>query len=66
MTCDNVKAAGITVYAIQVNTANDPTSTLLQNCASDPKKFFLLKTASQIVSVFQQIGADLSQLRLAQ
>ncbi len=66
ITCDNVKAAHITIYAIQVNTANDPTSTLLQNGASDSKKFFLLKTASQIVSVFQQIGADLSQLRLSQ
>ena len=34
MTCDNVKAAGITLYTIQVNTDGDPTSTLLKNCAS--------------------------------
>ena len=42
LTCDNVKAAGITLYTIQVNTGGDPTSTLLKNCASDPSKFFLL------------------------
>jgi hypothetical protein len=34
-TCDNVKAAGITMYTVQVNTGGDPTSTLLQNCATD-------------------------------
>jgi len=32
--CDNVKAAGITLWTIQVNTGGDPTSTLLQNCAT--------------------------------
>ena len=35
MTCANVKAAGITLYTVQVNTGGDPTSTLLKNCASD-------------------------------
>ena len=29
-TCANIKAAGITIYTIQVNTGGDPTSTLLQ------------------------------------
>ncbi len=33
-TCANIKAAGITLYTIQVNTGGDPTSTLLKNCAS--------------------------------
>ena len=33
-TCANIKAAGVTIYTIQVNTGGDPTSTLLQNCAS--------------------------------
>ena len=34
-TCANIKAAGITIYTIQVNTGGDPTSTLLPNCASN-------------------------------
>ena len=59
MTCNNAKAAGIIVYAIQVNTGSDPTSTLLQNCATDSSKFFLLTSADQIVTTFQQIGTAL-------
>jgi len=64
-TCDNVKAAGITLYTVQVNTGGDATSTLLQNCATDPGKFFLLTTAGAIVTTFSQIGTALQNLRLA-
>jgi Flp pilus assembly protein TadG len=64
-TCDNIKAAGLTVYTVQVNTGGDATSTLLQNCASDPGKFFLLTSSGQIVATFSQIGTSLSKLRLA-
>ena len=42
MTCDNIKAAGITLYTIQVNTDGDPTSSLLQHCASSADKFYLV------------------------
>jgi hypothetical protein len=50
---------------VQVNTGGDATSTMLQNCASDSSKFFLLTTAGQIVTTFGQIGTSLSKLRLA-
>ena len=36
ITCTNVKAAGIILYTVQVNTSGDPTSTVLKNCATDP------------------------------
>jgi len=62
MTCDNIKAAGLTLYTIQVNTGGDPTSTLLQQCASDSSKFFLLTSANQIVTTFNTIGTSLSNL----
>ena len=55
-TCDNIKSAGITIYTVQVNTGNDPTSTLLQNCASDANKFFLLTSSTEIVATFNQIA----------
>jgi hypothetical protein len=64
-TCDNIKAAGITLYAVQVNTSGDPTSSLLQYCASDSGKFFLLTSADQIVTTFDQIGTAMSHLRIA-
>lgn len=65
LTCNNIKTANITLYTIQVNTGGDPTSTLLQNCASDSTKFFLLTSSTQIVSTFNQIGTNLSQLRIS-
>jgi Flp pilus assembly protein TadG len=71
MTCNNINAAGVTLYTVQVNTDGDPTSTLLQNCAGSPgkypdsSKFFLLTSSSEIVTTFQQIGTALSNLRVA-
>jgi uncharacterized protein YegL len=64
-TCDNIKAAGITIWAVQVNTGRDPTSSVLQYCASDSQKFFLLTSANQIITTFGQIGTALSNLRVA-
>jgi Flp pilus assembly protein TadG len=64
-TCKNIKDSGITIYTIQVNTGGDPQSTLLQNCASSSDKFVMLTTATQIITTFQQIGTQLSQLRIA-
>jgi Flp pilus assembly protein TadG len=64
--CTNIKAAGVIVYSVQVNINGvDPTSTLLQNCASDSTKFFLLTSSSQIVTTFQQIGTAIAKLHLA-
>ena len=65
LTCSNINAAGITLYTIQVNTGGDPTSTLLQNCASDSTKFFLLTSANQITATFTAIGTELTKLRVA-
>jgi hypothetical protein len=42
----------------------DPTSTVLQNCASNPDKFFMLTSSTQIVSAFNTIGTQLSRLRV--
>ena len=72
----NRPEAGITLYT-QVNTGGDPTSTLLQSCAGtpdpnpakakypDPSKFFLLTSANAMVTTFNQIGTQLSNLRVA-
>jgi Flp pilus assembly protein TadG len=70
--CTNIKNAVdstgrpmFLVYTIQVNTSGDPTSTVLQNCASDPSKFFMLTSSSQIATTFTSIGTALSALRVA-
>jgi len=56
----------VTIYTIHVNTDGDPMSTLLQNCASGPDKFWMVTSASGIGTVFQQIGTNLTKLRVAQ
>ena len=70
-TCDNMKKAGVTIYAVQVNTDNEATSSVLQYCAgnqpgiADRSKFFLLTTPSQIVTTFNTIATGLTRLRIA-
>jgi Flp pilus assembly protein TadG len=64
LVCANVKAAGIQVYAIQVNTGGDPTSTVLKNCASKSEMFYELKTSGAIVTAFNTIGTNLAKLRI--
>ena len=66
ITCTNVKATGVVLYTVQVNTDGDPTSTVLQNCATDSGKFFMLTSASQMITTFDQIGTELSDLHLSQ
>jgi Flp pilus assembly protein TadG len=63
--CTNVKAAGITLYTIHVNTDGDPTSTVLKNCASTTDKFYTVTSSGQISTVFTQIGTNLSKLRIS-
>lgn len=65
LVCANAKAAGIQVYTVQVNTGGDPTSTVLQNCASSPDKFFELKSASAMVATFNTISSQLAALRIS-
>ena len=66
ITCANIKAANVDLYTIQVNTGGDPTSTLLQNCASSTDKFYLLTSADQMTANFNTIGTNLTKLRVAQ
>jgi Flp pilus assembly protein TadG len=63
--CDNAKAANVTIYTVQVNTGSDPTSAVLQYCAANTSSFYLITSASQTASVFNQIGTQLSKLRVS-
>ncbi|MFN3659113.1 MAG: pilus assembly protein TadG-related protein [Pseudolabrys sp.] len=64
-TCANIKAAGITIYSVQVNTDGDPTSTVMRNCASSTDKFWMITSANDLNGVFSAIGTNLTQLRVA-
>jgi Flp pilus assembly protein TadG len=64
-TCANIKATGVQIYSVQVNTGGDPTSTLLKNCATNPSMFFELKTAGALVTTFDQIGSALANIHIS-
>jgi Flp pilus assembly protein TadG len=63
--CDNIKADGVIIYTMHVNTNGDPTSTVLQYCASGLDKFSTVTSSSQIATAFTAIGTSLSKLRVA-
>jgi hypothetical protein len=62
LACKNAKDANITIYTIQMIDGN---AQLLKDCASSSDKYFKITNASQTVSVFTQIGTNLSRLRVA-
>jgi Flp pilus assembly protein TadG len=66
LTCDNLRAAGITVYTVQVNTGSDPQSDILKYCATDPAGYFYLTNAAQIQTAFASIGQNLAKMYLSE
>ena len=66
MACANLKAAGVTVYAVFVDlNGTQGNSTVLQNCASDASKYFDLTNSNQIIATFQAIGEGITNLRIS-
>jgi hypothetical protein len=67
LACTNAKADGITIYTIFVDlNGTQGNSTVLQNCASDAGKYFDLTTSGAIIATFNQIGQQITNLRVAQ
>jgi hypothetical protein len=65
--CSNAKAAGITIYTVFVDLNGAiGNSSVLQSCASDASKYFDLTTSGAIVDAFNQIGQQITNLRVTQ
>jgi Flp pilus assembly protein TadG len=60
--CTNAKNEGILVYTILVLQGSEQ---LLKDCASSPSMYFKITQANQLVTVFNQIGTQMSRLRVA-
>lgn len=61
--CNNIKARGITLYTITLGTA-PATQSLYRSCATSPAHYFHAPAASDLRRNFQEIGSQLSNLRL--
>jgi Flp pilus assembly protein TadG len=64
--CQNAKTAGVVIYTVYVdlNGATGSSSTLY-NCATDKNKYFDLTTTGSIITTFNNIAQQITQLRVA-
>ncbi len=64
--CANAKAEGITVYTIAFRLESSPTTlALLRSCASSTDKAYLASDGASMIQIFQIIGREISQIRVA-
>jgi uncharacterized protein YegL len=63
--CSAIKATGVTIFTVQIDTDGSGVSAVLPSCATDASHFFMLTQSSQIASAFQQIGVEITKLRIA-
>jgi Flp pilus assembly protein TadG len=64
--CTAMKAQGIIIYTIVVETPSSATNALYQGCATRPEFYFPTPNADDLGDVFKQIAEQLANLRLAQ
>ncbi|MDP2010792.1 MAG: pilus assembly protein TadG-related protein [Phenylobacterium sp.] len=62
--CTAVKAKDIVVYTVRVE-VNSGSSSLLQNCASTPDKFYDVQDVDDLQAAFDAIAGSIDNLRLA-
>jgi len=65
--CSAMKSEGVIIYSITFGTdTNIKIQKLMENCASSIEHYFHSPSNSDLQATFQQIGSDLSSLRLSQ
>ncbi len=64
--CQNAKATGIKIYTIAFRLESDPaTMSLLRSCATEPTMAYGASDGAALYQVFEMIGREISQLRVA-
>ncbi|WP_340646904.1 pilus assembly protein TadG-related protein [Phenylobacterium sp.] len=61
--CDNVKAKDIVVYTVRVEVRSGESS-LLEDCASSPDKFYDVQDVADLSAAFDSIAGSIDNLRL--
>lgn len=63
--CEAAKAQGIIVYTVVFTSGvGEDTREMYRACASDPGKYWYAPTQDALTTAFQQVGSDLSKLRI--
>ena len=63
--CTAMKAEGVILYTMTFQVNNTATNTLFENCATTPDHFFPSPSNADLMANFQEIGEQLSQLRIS-
>ncbi|MFZ1681747.1 MAG: TadE/TadG family type IV pilus assembly protein [Rhizobiaceae bacterium] len=64
-TCTNAKKDGIEIFTVLLEVNDEATSSMLEQCASDPEHFFNVKSRSKLKEVFQGIVKKAGRVRLS-
>jgi Flp pilus assembly protein TadG len=64
--CTTIKQNGIVIYTVLFNNTAPATIALFTSCASSPADYFQSPSVVPLQQAFQQIGKDLSSLRISQ
>jgi len=63
--CDNIKAQGIRIYTVTFQLSNGPIKDLMRDCATSSGMYYDSPSNSQLQTVFEEIGTNLSELRIS-
>lgn len=67
LACTNAKNAGFIIYTVFVDlNGTQGNSSVLQNCASDSSKYYDLTTSGALITTLNQIGQQITNLRVSQ
>ena len=62
--CDAAKADDVEIYTIALQITNTDTLQLMEDCASSPAQAFDAQNEAELIRTFENIGRELSRLRL--
>ena len=66
LVCDRIKNKGILLYTITFQVSSSSTRDLMEECATDPSRYFDSPSDSELEAAFRAIGKELSNLRIGQ
>jgi Flp pilus assembly protein TadG len=64
-TCDAAKADGVIIYSIFLDVGGGGQSAPLSYCATDSSKYFVLTTTSAVITTFNQIAQQITNVRVS-
>jgi hypothetical protein len=66
-TCDAAKGNGVVIYTIllDIPAGSESPSAPLSHCASDSSKYFVLTSTTAIVTTFNQIAQQITDVRVS-